>query len=62
MAVRSQPVSHSLYQAAGIEDVEDIIADIENAFDKTEETLHIWTQISTDEKGFLNPALSQISV
>lgn len=23
MAVRSQPVSHSLYQAAGIEDVED---------------------------------------
>ena len=40
--------------SAGIEDVEDIIKDIENAFGETEEISHRWTQMNTDEERFLN--------
>jgi cystathionine beta-lyase/cystathionine gamma-synthase len=39
--------------SAGIEEVEDIIADIERAFAETEEIVHGWTQINTDEERLL---------
>jgi cystathionine beta-lyase/cystathionine gamma-synthase len=39
--------------SAGIEEVEDIIADIERAFDKTEEINHRFSQINTDEERLL---------
>ena len=48
--------------SAGIEDVEDIIADITQAFEKTGEIVHRWTQINTDEERFLNTKLPEISV
>lgn len=49
--------------SAGIEDVEDIITDIKNAFEKTEEKIvHRWTQINTDEEKFSNTKLLKVSV
>lgn len=39
--------------SAGIEEVEDIIADIEQAFEKTKEISRKFTQINADENGFL---------
>ena len=48
--------------SAGIEEVDDIIADIEQAFEKTGELSHRFTQINTDEERFLKTNLSKISV
>lgn len=48
--------------SAGIEEVEDIIADIEQAFEKTEEIVHGWTQINTDEDKIFKADLSKLSV
>jgi cystathionine beta-lyase/cystathionine gamma-synthase len=48
--------------SAGIEEVEDIIADIKNAFGETEEVNHRWAQINTGEEIFFNADLSKVSV
>jgi cystathionine beta-lyase/cystathionine gamma-synthase len=48
--------------SAGIEEVEDIIADIERAFEETEEINHRWTQIHTDGKRCLKADSSHLSV
>ncbi len=48
--------------SAGIEDVEDIIADIENAFEETEEINRRFSRINADEEGFLQIKYQKLSV
>jgi cystathionine gamma-synthase/methionine-gamma-lyase len=45
--------------SAGIEAVEDIIADIEQAFEKTEDFSHRLTQVNTDEREDLKTGISK---
>lgn len=47
--------------SAGIEEVEDIIADIENAFEKTEESNRRFSQINADEERFFQTNYQKIS-
>lgn len=47
--------------SAGIEDVEDIIADIEQAFEKTQESNRRFSQINADEESFFQTNYQKIS-